>query len=69
MIPPQIKLVDFNTYDLTLNFAIRETLCLKPLTVSLGRCWFKWDMSKVNHKTYSSFTSIMNINVFAVNHT
>ncbi|XP_027020056.2 uncharacterized protein LOC113654236 [Tachysurus fulvidraco] len=58
----QIKQVDFNTYDLIINFGIRETMCLKPLTVSLDRCQFKWGLSKVKHKTYFSFTAVIRIN-------
>ncbi|GAA6110181.1 secreted phosphoprotein 24-like [Tachysurus ichikawai] len=49
----QIKLVDFDTYDLIINFGIRETMCLKPLTVSLDRCQFKWGLSKPVHRCSS----------------
>ncbi|KAK2849912.1 hypothetical protein Q7C36_008695 [Tachysurus vachellii] len=49
----KIKLVDFNTYDLIINFGIRETMCLKPLTVSLDRCPFKWGVSKPVHRCSS----------------
>ncbi|XP_053352947.1 secreted phosphoprotein 24-like [Clarias gariepinus] len=49
----QIKLVDFNTYDLTLNFGVRETMCLKPLAVAPDRCQFKWSLYMPEHKCRS----------------